>query len=124
MKKNILLVDDERQFVENLKTALEMYDFEITVAYDGREAIEKFYSSEPDLVIMDLQMPNFDGEQVAITFKKVKKGRHIPIIVLSAIIDAERQDRLLRLGVEGCFMKPYDLERLIAKIKEGQKNEF
>lgn len=118
MQKKILLIDDEKKFVHNLQMSLEMYGFEVLCAYDGKEAIEKFYSMEPDLVIMDLVMPNFDGDKVAMTFKKVQHGKNVPIIVLSALADERRVEQSMRFGVDAYLTKPYDLDELRAKIDE------
>ena len=91
MKKKILLVDDERELVEIVKASLELVDYEVVCAYDGKEAIEKFYTEDPDLVLLDLLMPNFHGEQVVITIRSVifinvtAEDRHIALpIALSA----------------------------------------
>jgi DNA-binding response OmpR family regulator len=118
MSIKILLIDDDRTLVTSLKRNLEMYEYEIVCAYDGKEAIERFYADQPDCVIMDVCMPNFDGDQVTMTFKGIDKGKKVPIIILSGIPAQDHEELSMRLGADAYLVKPTSAEVLHAKVQE------
>ena len=79
--KKILVVDDERPISDIIKFNLTKEGYEVVTAFDGREALEQFEAEKPDLVILDLMLPELDGLEVA---KEIRKTNHTPIIMLSA----------------------------------------
>ena len=79
--KKILVVDDERPISDIIKFNLTKEGYEVVTAFDGREALEQFEAEKPDLVILDLMLPELDGLEVA---KEIRKTSHTPIIMLSA----------------------------------------
>ena len=78
--KKILVVDDERPISDIIKFNLTKEGYEVVTAFDGREALEQFEAEKPDLVILDLMLPELDGLEVA---KEIRKTSHTPIIMLS-----------------------------------------
>ena len=80
-EKKILVVDDERPISDIIKFNLTKEGYEVVTAFDGREALEQFEAENPDLVILDLMLPELDGLEVA---KEIRKTSHTPIIMLSA----------------------------------------
>ena len=78
--KKILVVDDERPISDIIKFNLTKEGYEVVTAFDGREALEQFEAKKPDLVILDLMLPELDGLEVA---KEIRKTSHTPIIRLS-----------------------------------------
>ncbi|MFH1440656.1 MAG: response regulator [Candidatus Omnitrophota bacterium] len=117
-KKKILLVDDEKDLVETVVFQLEASGYEVITAYDGQEALEKARKDNPDLIVLDLMLPKIDGYKVCRMLKFDEKYKNIPIIMFTA--RAQEQDKKLGLevGANGYITKPFELEVLLAKIKE------
>jgi len=84
-KKQILVVDDERDIVEFLTQLLEDNDYEVTPAYDGVEAMEKVLKQRPDLILLDLQMPEETGTGLYRKLHNKKEYKDIPVIVISGL---------------------------------------
>ena len=94
--KKILVVDDERPISDIIKFNLTKEGYEVVTAFDGREALEQFEAKKPDLVILDLMLPELDGLEVA---KEIRKTSHTPIIMLSAKSeDYDKIKGLIRLS--------------------------
>ncbi|HGI6959943.1 TPA: response regulator, partial [Streptococcus pyogenes] len=79
--KKILIVDDEKPISDIIKFNLTKEGYDIVTAFDGREAVTIFEEEKPDLIILDLMLPELDGLEVA---KEIRKTSHVPIIMLSA----------------------------------------
>ena len=86
-KKRILVVDDEPDFVSIVKKNLEKAGFDVEVAYDGVEGLEKVQSTPPDAIVLDVMMPEKDGYQVCSELKRDEKYTDIPILLLTAVAD-------------------------------------
>ena len=112
--KKILVVDDERPISDIIKFNLTKEGYEVVTAFDGREALEQFEAEKPDLVILDLMLPELDGLEVA---KEIRKTSHTPIIMLSA--KDEEMDKIigLTLGADDYVTKPFRPLELIARVK-------
>jgi DNA-binding response OmpR family regulator len=87
-KKKILLVEDDVDFAEATKLILESKSYDVTVAYDGKEGLKKAQTEEPNLIILDVMMPEMDGYEVCAKLKADTKYRHIPILLLTAVGEA------------------------------------
>ena len=112
--KKILIVDDEKQISDIIKFNLTKEGYETVTAFDGREAIAKFEEENPDLIILDLMLPELDGLEVA---KEVRKTSHIPIIMLSAK-DSEFDKVIgLEIGADDYVTKPFSNRELLARVK-------
>ncbi|QMS95919.1 response regulator YycF [Streptococcus equinus] len=112
--KKILIVDDEKPISDIIKFNLTKEGYETVTAFDGREAIEKFEEENPDLIILDLMLPELDGLEVA---KEVRKTSHIPIIMLSAK-DSEFDKVIgLEIGADDYVTKPFSNRELLARVK-------
>jgi DNA-binding response OmpR family regulator len=119
MQKNrILIVDDEPDIVQALQTRLEQENFECLTAYDGNGGLELARAQKPDLIILDVMVPNLDGYKVCRLLKFQKELKWIPIIMLTARDKAE--DRLLgeQTNIDYYMTKPFSLDRLVATIKQ------
>ncbi len=81
MDKKILVVDDEQPIADILEFSLDKEGFEVQVAYDGKEAVEKVHEFEPDLVLLDIMLPHQDGMEVC---REIRKHFEMPIIMLTA----------------------------------------
>ncbi|MFA9556267.1 response regulator YycF [Evansella sp. AB-rgal1] len=113
-KQKILVVDDEQPIADILKFGLEKEGFDVTCAYDGREAIEMTKKIEPDLILLDIMLPYQDGMEVC---REVRKTYDMPIIMLTAK-DSEIDKVLgLELGADDYVTKPFSTRELIARVK-------
>ncbi len=112
-QKNILVVDDDANIRQLLRQQLEAEGYIIREAKDGIEAIAQVKKSVPDLIILDVMMPEMSGFDVAAVLKNDPKTMGIPIIILSIVEDKERG---YRLGIERYLMKPIETETLLHEI--------
>jgi DNA-binding response OmpR family regulator len=87
-KKKILIVEDDVDFAEAIKLILESKSYDVAVAYDGKEGLKKAQTEEPNLIILDVMMPEMDGYEVCAKLKADTKYRHIPILLLTAVGEA------------------------------------
>lgn len=110
----ILIVDDESNIVELIRLYLEKEGFETVVAKDGNEALFKFKSENPDLIILDIMIPEPDGWQVC---REIRKSSNVPIIMLTA--KSETFDKVLglELGADDYLTKPFEAKELVARVK-------
>ncbi|MEN4389483.1 response regulator YycF [Streptococcus pyogenes] len=112
--KKILIVDDEKPISDIIKFNLTKEGYDIVTAFDGREAVTIFEEEKPDLIILDLMLPELDGLEVA---KEIRKTSHVPIIMLSAK-DSEFDKVIgLEIGADDYVTKPFSNRELLARIK-------
>ncbi len=116
-RKRILVVDDEDNIVRTIADRLEMSGYQVVTASDGEEALDKVSSEKPDLIVLDIVMPKLDGHGVLERLKQMDASRHIPVIMLTAQSQADDVYRANAAGVDGYFVKPFDLVELISKIE-------
>lgn len=115
--EKILVVDDEINIVELLKYNLETNGYKVYSAFTGTEAIEMSLQKKPDLILLDVMLPEMDGFDVCKEVKKNKDIEHIPIIMLTA--KGEEFDKILGLeiGADDYLTKPFSIRELLARIK-------
>ncbi|HER2812646.1 TPA: response regulator transcription factor [Streptococcus pyogenes] len=112
--KKILIVDDEKPICDIIKFNLTKEGYDIVTAFDGREAVTIFEEEKPDLIILDLMLPELDGLEVA---KEIRKTSHVPIIMLSAK-DSEFDKVIgLEIGADDYVTKPFSNRELLARVK-------
>ena len=120
MAKKILVVDDEKPISDIIKFNLEKEGYEVVVAFDGEEALEKVEAEDPDLIILDLMLPKVDGLEVA---KRVRAKHTTPIIMVTAK-DSELDKVLgLELGADDYVTKPFSNRELVARVKANLRRE-
>ena len=117
-KKRILVVDDEVDLVEMLSIRLEANDYEVSVAYDGQEGLDKARALKPDLVLLDILMPKLDGFKVCQALKKDPLTKKIPVIMLTAKDRADDIKQAKQIGADGYIIKPFDADTLLLNIKD------
>lgn len=117
-KKKILLVDDEKDLVETIKFRLEANDYDVIIAYDGQEALDKARKEKPDLVILDLMLPKIDGYKVCRMLKFDEKYKKIPIVLFTARAQESDQKMGKEVGADAYITKPFEPKALLDKIKE------
>lgn len=114
MEGTILVVDDEVKITEILKAYLEREGFGVLVAHDGKSALESVRMKTPDLVILDLMLPDIPGEEVC---KMIRNESGIPIIMLTAKVEETDMIEGLGIGADDYIMKPFSPRNVIARIK-------
>jgi excisionase family DNA binding protein len=117
-RKKILVIDDDNLIVETIVSSLEEepHDYEIISASDGFEAGIQVSHFKPDLLILDIMMPDIDGYEVCRKVKGDPATCNIKIIVLSAYMDEENYESMKRNGADVCFSKPLPLEKLKREV--------
>ncbi len=117
-KKNILIIEDDEFFRGLLVKRLAKEEFEVSVASDGKEAIEKTKKVKPDLILLDLVLPLVDGFEVLKKIKEDTSTSSIPIIILSNLDKKEDIERGLQLGAMDYMVKSqFTLDIIITRIK-------
>ena len=117
MVPRILIVDDEGDFIELVKFRLANLDCEFLVANDGVHALSQARQFKPDLILLDILLPDLDGLSVCEIFKRQPGTKKIPIIFMSALT-SDVTKRTAAMHAEDFFTKPLDLERLEKRIGE------
>ncbi len=113
-KTKILIVDDEENICELVRLYIEKEGFEAVIAGDGQEAVAKFTTEKPDLILLDVMLPIKDGWQVC---REIRAQSNVPIIMLTA--KGETFDKVLglELGADDYVVKPFEPKELIARIR-------
>jgi CheY-like chemotaxis protein len=114
LNKTILVVDDEAPLRELLRQQLSAEGYTVKVAKDGRDAIAQVKKQLPDLVLLDVNMPEMSGFDVAAVLKHNPQSMSIPIIMLSV---SEEQQRGYRIGVDRYLIKPISTQELINEVR-------
>jgi len=112
--KTILVVDDERNIVELVKLYLGNEGYAVETAYNGREALRKFSQQPPDLIILDLMLPEVDGYEVC---RQIRRESRVPIIMLTARGDDIDTIVGLEIGADDYMAKPFNPRELVARVK-------
>jgi CheY-like chemotaxis protein len=113
----ILLVEDNEMSRDMLSRRLSRKEFEVVMAADGRRAIEMARTEMPDLILMDLSLPEIDGWEATRMLKLSDDTKHIPIIVLTAHAMAGDREKALAAGSDDYDTKPVEFKRLLGKIE-------
>jgi DNA-binding response OmpR family regulator len=115
-KKRILAVDDDASICEFYETSLKMMGFDVRVAANARAAKESILFHRPDLILMDIMMPDQDGISLTRELRNDRKTSDIPILMVSGLADAGTLQDALLFGAVGYLVKPVDHDTLKAKI--------
>jgi two-component system OmpR family response regulator len=114
----ILVVDDEQRITELLSMGLGLYGFAVERAANGREALAAVDRERPDLILLDVMLPEFDGFEVARRLRQIDgTGTQVPIIFLTARDTADDKAEAARLGSQDYVTKPFSLEALVERIE-------
>ncbi len=117
MARKILTCDDEKNIVRLIQVNLERQGYEVVTAYNGRECLEVVEREHPDLIVLDLMMPEMTGFEVLDALKKNPATEHIPVIMLTARTQDQDVLRGWQAGVECYLTKPFNPIELITFIK-------
>lgn len=121
-KKQILLVDDDPDFVEAVKVIVESGGYDVQVAYDGQEGLEAVAEQKPDLIVLDVMMPVMNGHEACAKLKADDATTEIPIILLTAVADRVTTSTythrdMLESEAEDYMPKPVEPKELLERIK-------
>jgi two-component system chemotaxis response regulator CheY len=117
MPLHVLAVDDSRTMRGMLKMALSSAGFDVTLAEDGVDGLEKLGGIAPDVIISDINMPRMDGFGFIEEVRRDPSRTGVPILVLTTESAAELKERARRLGATGWIVKPFDEVKLVAAIR-------
>lgn len=114
MSRKILVADDEQHILETVGAYLKKDGFEVVTAKNGRDALFAFRYEKPDVVILDVMMPEMDGWQVA---RMIRKESDVPLLFLTARVDEAEQIMGLELGADEYITKPFSPRLIVAKVR-------
>ncbi len=114
MSEKILVIDDEEPTVQLIAMLLERRGFEVIKAYRAEEGLRKAYRFQPELVLLDIMMPDMDGWEVC---KRLREMSDVPIIFLTAKSDVKDVVRGLEMGADDYVVKPYENDELVARVR-------
>ena len=117
LKQKILIVEDEKDIRDLVRVHLEKAGFETSSASNGREAFSKIQQNPPDLMVLDLMLPEIDGKELTRLLKAREETRGIPIVMLTA--KGEEADRIIgfELGADDYLTKPFSPRELVLRVK-------
>ena len=115
----ILLVEDHEELWDFLSRRLRRRGFEVALAHDGRQALDQVAAEQPDIVLLDMDLPVMDGWTVARTLRGDQEASPVPIIALTAHAMAGDREKALAAGCDDYHPKPVDFQRLLDQIDEA-----
>ncbi|MFH0830326.1 MAG: response regulator [Candidatus Aenigmatarchaeota archaeon] len=119
MKKfRILVVDDDRDLLRIVTRTLELEGYDAVPAADGKSALALFEERQPNLVVLDIMMPDMDGYEV---LARIRERSNVPVIMLTAIKESDSLQKSLGLGADDYVRKPFRTHELLARIKTKLK---
>lgn len=121
-KIKLLIVDDEVKFLNSIAQRLELRDFDVTKATNGKEALEAAKKQKYDIALLDLKMPGMDGKEVLAVLKRDHK--YIEVIMLTGHGSLESAVECTKLGAYGYLPKPYEFDKLIEILKDAYQERM
>ncbi|NLY53017.1 MAG: response regulator transcription factor [Firmicutes bacterium] len=123
MGQLILVVEDEKPIAEIVKYNLENEGYKVELAFDGREALEKVFRIQPDLILLDIMLPKINGLEVC---KHIRSSLNTPILMVTAKATESDKVNGLELGADDYITKPFSPRELIARVKAALRraNDF
>ena len=122
-KSNILIVDDERFNLTLLSETLSQQGYHVEMANDGEQALTAISNSKPDLILLDILMPGMDGYEVCKRIKSDPETKHIPVLFISVMDEADNKVKAFECGAADYISKPFQVEEVIARVSTQLKLE-
>lgn len=116
--QKILIIEDDQALVKSLSRRLEAAGYEVDSVSDGFAALEKIHNEKPNLVILDLMLPEVDGYKVCRMLKFDEAYKDTPVIMLTGRTQEEDRNKGLRMGADAYIIKPFENRELLRKIEE------
>lgn len=117
MGKKILVVDDEPDILKVVTYRLKKSGYEVLEAVDGQKALGLIEKEMPDLILLDLRLPVIDGYEVCERVKADERFKNIPVIILTASVTSDMQEKIKQIKADDYAVKPFDSEVLLAKVR-------
>ena len=114
----ILLVDDDEDLIQALQFSLHRENYNVIKSLNGAEAITKSLDVLPDIILLDIMMPNLDGLTSCRAIKTMKQTKNIPVIMLTAKGDTETIRAAFKAGANDYIVKPFGIDKVLNKIEE------
>jgi CheY-like chemotaxis protein len=121
--KKILLADDEPDIIAVVSRILECNDYDVIIANDGLQCLEKAENEQPDLILLDKKMPNMNGQATLVKLQASEKTKNIPVIMLTSCTDGEDIDLAQKGGAVEYIAKPFDRPVLLEKVEQAIKSK-
>jgi DNA-binding response OmpR family regulator len=121
-KPIVLLIDDERAYSEVIRDALQSYGIEVRLAHNAMEALESYQEKVPDLILLDVMMPEIDGLTLLKWLREHSEKDKVPIHIVSAKAQEKDRDAAIKAGADGFMAKPFTIEELKALIARTFSN--
>jgi len=116
-KIKVLVADDDKNIINIIRYSMDSDQFEILEAANGKEALGMVFATSPDILILDIMMPEMDGYRVCEELRKHESTKNLPIIILSAKTSVDDKVKAMGLGIDDYMVKPFDPKELEARIK-------
>jgi two-component system KDP operon response regulator KdpE len=116
---HILVIDDEPQILRALRTILSAHHYRVTVARNGEEGLALAAAEQPDIIILDLGLPDMDGVQVC---EQLRQWTQAPVIILSVRSEEKDKVKALDKGADDYLVKPFGTEELLARLRVAQRH--
>jgi len=116
-KIKILVADDDKNVINIIRYSLDSDQFEVLEATNGKEALGMAFTGSPDILVLDIMMPEMDGYTVCEELKEHDSTKNLPIIILSAKASVDDKVKAMGLGIDDYMIKPFDPRELEARIK-------
>lgn len=115
MRSGILIIDDDEKIISMLRRGLAFEGYDVYSAHNGSEGLQMMLTADPDLVVLDVMMPQVDGFEVC---RRIREGgSSVPILMLTAKDEVENRVKGLDLGADDYLVKPFALEELLARVR-------
>lgn len=119
--KTVLLIDDEEEMVEMVAVSLLKAGYEVLSAFTGSDGIEKAKTGQPDVILLDVMMPDIDGFEICKELKAAQETNKIPVIFFTALGAPDLAERVAAAGGDDYVIKPFEPEGIIEKIERISK---
>ena len=118
MRRKILIVDDEKELLRAIQVRLTSNNYAVSFAHDGVQGLEKAQKDKPDLILLDVVMPNMDGLQMLNKLKQTRETKVIPVIMLTARSQVDDVSKAIQLGAADYIVKPFEAKIMLEKIRK------
>lgn len=122
-RPKILFVDDEADMVSTVETRLKWSDFDVVTASNGKEGLDKAVTEKPNLILLDTAMPVMNGYEMLERLRKNPQLKDIPVIMLTAMCEAQDIAKASSYGIADYVTKPFDFTELMEKISNALENK-
>jgi DNA-binding response OmpR family regulator len=117
MPKKVLLIDDEEEMAEMVSMSLTAAGYEMATAITSQEGLEKAKAEKPDVILLDIMMPEMDGYEICRRLKNHEETKNIPVVFFTALCTPDLEGEVVQCGGCGCIVKPFEPKEIIEKIK-------